>query len=81
MSKRSRGPRNSYSSRPCKRPALANCASPLGAYEKARIYRFLNEVNPGRMTFDEAQHAIGGECIAAYGPTRRLAAWRGRARQ
>ena len=48
---------------------------PLGAYEKARIDRFLNEVNAGRMTSDEAQQAIGAEWIAAYGPTRRLAAW------
>ena len=40
----------------------------LGAYEKARIDRFLNEVNAGRMTFEQAQHAIGSEWIAAYGP-------------
>ena len=40
---------------------------PLGAYEKARIDRFLNEVNAGRMTSDEAQQAIGAEWIAAYG--------------
>jgi len=33
----------------------------LGAYEKARIDRFLNEVNAGRMTFEQAQHAIGSE--------------------
>jgi hypothetical protein len=40
----------------------------LGAYEKARIDRFLNEVNTGRITFEQAQHAIGSEWIAAYGP-------------
>jgi hypothetical protein len=45
----------------------------LGAYEKARIDRFRNEVNAGRITLEEAQHAIGAEWIAAYGPTRRLA--------
>ena len=32
------------------------------------------------MTFEEAQHAIGAEWIAAYGPTRRLAARRSCAR-
>ena len=45
----------------------------LGAYEKARIDRFRNEVDAGRMTLEEAQHAIGAEWIAAYGPIRRLA--------
>jgi len=40
----------------------------LGAYEKARIDRYLNEVNAGRMTFEEAQHAIANEWIAAYRP-------------
>jgi hypothetical protein len=40
----------------------------LGAYEKARIDRFLNDVNAGRMTFEQAQHAIGSEWIATYGP-------------
>ena len=54
---------------------------PLGAYEKARIDRFLNEVNAGQVTFDKAQHAIGAEWITAYVPTGRLAAWRGRARR
>jgi hypothetical protein len=48
---------------------LAQLREPqLGAYEKARIARFLNEVNTGRMTFEQAQHAIGAEWIAAYGP-------------
>jgi len=48
---------------------LAQLREPqLGAYEKARIDRFLNEVNTGRMTFEQAQHAIGSEWIAAYGP-------------
>jgi hypothetical protein len=37
---------------------LAQLREPqLGAYEKARIDRFLNEVNTGRMTFEEAQQA------------------------
>lgn len=40
----------------------------LGAYEKARIERYLNEVNAGRMTCEEAQHAIATEWIAAYQP-------------
>jgi hypothetical protein len=40
----------------------------LGAYEKARIDRFLNEVNAGRMTFEQAQHAIATEWIAVYQP-------------
>src|SRR5260370_26556619 len=40
----------------------------LGAYEKARIDRFLNEVNADRMTFEQAKNAIRPECIAAYGP-------------
>jgi hypothetical protein len=48
----------------------------LGACEKARIERFLDEVNSGRMTFEEAQYAIGAEWIATYGPTRRPEAWR-----
>jgi hypothetical protein len=48
---------------------LAQLREPqLGAYEKARIDRYLNEVNAGRMTFEQAQHAIGSEWIAAYGP-------------
>jgi hypothetical protein len=41
----------------------------LGAYEKTRIDRFLNEVNAGRMTFEEAQQGIAREWIAAYEPT------------
>ena len=40
---------------------------PLGAYEKARINRFLNEVNAGRMTPDDAQQAIAAAWIAEYG--------------
>jgi hypothetical protein len=40
----------------------------LGAYEKARIDRFLNEVNAGRMTFEQAQQGIAREWIAAYEP-------------
>jgi hypothetical protein len=40
----------------------------LGAYEKTRIDRFLNEVNAGRMTFEEAQQGIAREWIAAYEP-------------
>jgi uncharacterized protein with PIN domain len=40
----------------------------IGAYEKARIERFLNEINTGRMTFEQAQHAIAREWIAAYEP-------------
>jgi hypothetical protein len=48
---------------------LAQLREPqLGAYEKARVDRFLNEVNTGRMTFEQAQHAIGSEWIAAYRP-------------
>ena len=51
---------------------LAQLREPqLGAYEKARIGRFLNEVNTGRMTFEQAQHAIGSEWIAAYRPIPR----------
>jgi len=48
---------------------------PLGAYEKARINRFLNEVNAGRMTPDDAQQAIAVAWIAEYGP-RRFPLWR-----
>ena len=40
----------------------------LGAYEKARIERYLNEIHAGRMTFEQAQHAIATEWIAAYQP-------------
>lgn len=51
---------------------LAQIGEPqLGAYEKARIDRFLNELNAGRMTFEQAQQAIGSEWIAAYGPISR----------
>jgi hypothetical protein len=39
-----------------------------GAYEKARVDRYLNEVRAGRMTFEQAQHAIATEWIAAYQP-------------
>jgi hypothetical protein len=42
----------------------------LGAYEKVRIERILNEVNTGRMTLDDAQQAIGTAWKAAYGPQR-----------
>jgi hypothetical protein len=56
---------------------LASLREPrLGAYEKARIERFLDEVNSGRMTFEEAQYAIGAEWIATYGPTPRPEVWR-----
>jgi len=48
---------------------------PLGAYEKARINRFLNEVNAGRMTPGDAQQAIAAAWIAKYGP-RRFPLWR-----
>ena len=41
----------------------------LGEYEKARVERYLNEIRVGRMTYEEAQHAIASEWIAAYGPT------------
>ena len=48
---------------------LAHLHEPqLGAYEKARIERYLNEVHAGRMTFEQAQHAIATEWIAAYQP-------------
>jgi hypothetical protein len=48
---------------------LAHMHEPqLGAYEKARIERYLNEVNAGRMTFEQAQQAIATEWIAAYWP-------------
>jgi hypothetical protein len=43
----------------------------LGAYEKVRIERILNEVNSGTMTLDDAQQAIGTAWKAAYGPARR----------
>ena len=43
--------------------------SQLGEYEKARVERYLNEIRVGRMTYEEAQHAIASEWIAAYGPT------------
>jgi hypothetical protein len=48
---------------------------PLGAYEKARINRVLNEVNAGRMTPDDAQQAIAAAWIAEYGP-RGFPLWR-----
>jgi hypothetical protein len=48
---------------------------PLGAYEKARINRFLNEVNAGRMTPGDAQQAIAAAWITEYGPNRQPA-WR-----
>jgi hypothetical protein len=48
---------------------------PLGAYEKARINRFLNEVRAGRMTPDDAQQAIAAAWIREYGPHQQLA-WR-----
>jgi hypothetical protein len=51
------------------RPGRRLC-EPL-AYEKARINRFLNEVNAGRMTPDDAQQAIAAAWIAEYGPSRR----------
>jgi len=47
----------------------------LGAYEKARINRFLNEINAGRMTPNDAQQAIAAAWIAEYGP-RRFPLWR-----
>jgi hypothetical protein len=48
---------------------LAHLHEPqLGAYEKARIERYLNEVRAGQMTFEQAQHAIATEWIAAYQP-------------
>ncbi len=48
---------------------LAHLHQPqLGAYEKARIERYLNEIHAGRMTCEEAQHAIATEWIAAYRP-------------
>ena len=48
---------------------LAHLHQPqLGAYEKARVERYLNEIRVGRMTYAEAQHAIASEWIAAYGP-------------
>jgi hypothetical protein len=40
----------------------------LGAYEKARVERYLNEIRVGRMTYAEAQDAIASGWIAAYGP-------------
>jgi hypothetical protein len=40
----------------------------LGAYEKARVGRYLNEVCAGRMTFEQAQRAIATEWIAVYQP-------------
>ena len=43
---------------------------PLGAYEKARINRFQNEIHAGRMTSDDAQQAIAAAWIAEYGPRR-----------
>ena len=46
----------------------------LGAYEKARINRFLNVVYAGRMTPDAAQQAIAAAWITEYGP-RRQPAW------
>ncbi len=48
---------------------LAHLHEPqLGAYEKARIERYLDEVHAGRMTFEQAQRAIATEWIAAYQP-------------
>jgi hypothetical protein len=48
---------------------LAHLHQPqLGAYEKARVERYLNEVHAGRMTCEEAQLAIASEWIAAYQP-------------
>jgi len=44
--------------------------SKLGAYEKARVERYLNEVDAGRMTFGQAQHAIAIAWIATYHPMR-----------
>lgn len=40
----------------------------LGAYEKARVERYLNEIRAGRMTCEEAQSALAAEWIAAYQP-------------
>jgi len=48
---------------------------PLGAYEKVRINRLLNEVNARRMAPDDAQQAIAAAWIAEYGP-RRFPLWR-----
>lgn len=56
------------------RPGGRLC-EPLGAYEKARITRFLNEVHAGRMTLDDAQQAIAAAWIREYGPNRQLP-WR-----
>ena len=42
--------------------------SQLGAYEKARVDRYLNDVNASRPTPEEAQHGIAAEWIAAYRP-------------
>jgi hypothetical protein len=43
----------------------------LGAYEKARISRYLVEVNSGRMSCEDAQQSIAKEWIRAYGPGER----------
>ena len=47
----------------------------LGAYEKARIDRFLHAVHAGRITPDDAQQAIAAAWIAEYGP-RGFPLWR-----
>ena len=45
---------------------------PLGDYEKARIGDFMNDVNAGRITFEEAQQAIRAAWIASYRPSSRF---------
>jgi hypothetical protein len=51
---------------------LAHLNQPrFGGYEKARVERYLNEIHAGRMTCEEAQHAIATEWIAAYRPIMR----------
>jgi hypothetical protein len=42
--------------------------SKLGACEKARVNRYLNDLNAGRLTPEEAQRGIAAEWIAAYRP-------------
>ena len=42
--------------------------SQLGAYEKARVNRYLNDLNAGRLTPEEAQRGIAAEWIATYRP-------------
>ena len=58
------------------RAAPGQMNEPLYDYEKARIGDFMNDVNAGRITFEEAQQAIEAAWIASYRPSSLFQIWR-----